>query len=758
MLLRQRRSPLFIGVVAFWLAALACLAVGVRPGCTKESATPGSPLDFQEFVSKARGSWTIDAAQISYDPERKTYEATGSVKIASGERVIQADWALLDSVSRTVELRGNVFLQFKNDWLRGEHVRWNLDEETGEVDGGLAYFAENKLYTKAERIEKTSETEYEVKRGVLTSCDPQNPDWTVRYGSLKVDTEGSAWARNSSFWIWRVPVFYSPIVMVPFQKERKSGFLLPWGGFSDLNGVQGELPFYWAIREDMDATLFARVMEKRGVMGGLEFRINSDSWGEGIWMFNYLKDLADKSDVESEGFSYETDERYWIRSRHSFQLPHDIVGRLDLDLASDRNFFREFTSGSSSIEYTDKLFREGFGRGLLNDENSLLRESSLYMERPDESTLISMDTRYWDQLDQSLKASTMQRLPSFGFSIVPTGIGDSPLYYSLASSLTNYYRQEGDHGNRIDARPRLYLPLQWKNYLDVEATAGLNASSYYVEWEDRNSDSFVGRAVTDTRLTLSSRLNRVYPVQFGSMVALQHSIRPEVLYEYVPDPLEGPQIPLFDRLDINPARHRVTYGFSTFLTSKSMAKDPASGEETPSYQELVRLRVFQGYNIEPTARDPQSILLDTAQERGMTDVGLRLDITPKKFVTLSYDVDVAVDELGAPVHDLYLTYRTGRGDLFRVDYQYRAESVIDELITRLNIAVLPNLHFITYHDYSFDQQELFAQGYGFRYDHGCWALGVAYENKDNDHRVAMTVNLLGLGSFGSSKTYSEGGN
>jgi LPS-assembly protein len=365
-----------------------------------------------------------------------------------------------------------------------------------------------------------------------------------------------------------------------------------------------------------------------------------------------------------------------------------------------------------------------------------------------------MDTRYWDQLDRSLEASTMEKLPSFGYTILPTGIGDLPLYYGLDSSLVNYYRAEGDRGSRLLASPRLYLPFQWKSYLDVEASTGIAASSYWVDWESGNGDPVEGRAVTDVRLGVSSRVNRVYPVQFGNTVALQHSLRPEVLYEYVPDPLEG-QVPLFDRLDSNPRMNRVEYGLSTFLTSKSVTKDTA-GEETSAYLEMARLKIFQGYNIEKTSSDVKAILLDTARERGFTDLGLRLDLTPKKFVTFSYDLDVSLDQGMASVHDVYLTYKSGRGDIFRVDYQYRADSVIDELITRLNVAVLPNLRFITYLDYSFDQQELFAQGYGFRYDHGCWALGVAYENKDNDHRVALTVNLLGLGTFGSSRTYAEG--
>lgn len=464
----------------------------------------------------------------------------------------------------------------------------------------------------------------------------------------------------------------------------------------------------------------------------------------------------DKAHLAQQGYSFETDDRYWIRSRHSFQLPEEIVGRLDLDLASDRNFFREFTNGSASTEYTDKIFQEGFGRGLLNDANALFRESSLLLERPFESSLLSMDARYWDQLIPSLEASTMEKLPSFAYTILPTGIGDLPLYYGVDSSLVNYYRSEGDWGSRLYASPRFYFPFQWKSYLDVEASTGIRASSYWIDWENGNNDPVEGRAVTDARLGISSRVNRVYPVQIGNTVALQHSIRPEIVYEYVAPPLDG-NVPLFDRLDNNPEKHRVEYGFSTFLTTKNVTKDQA-GEETSSYTELARLRIFQGYNIEKMSEDVQGILLDTVRERGFTDVGLRLDLTPKKFITLSYDLDVSVDEGRATVQDLYLTYRTKRGDLFRIDYQYRAETVIDELIARINVAVLPNLRFITYHDYSFDQKEMFAQGYGFRYDHGCWALGVAYENKDNDHRVALTVNLLGLGSFGSSKTYSEGGN
>ena len=78
------------------------------------------------------------------------------------------------------------------------------------------------------------------------------------------------------------------------KQERHSGFLLPWGGETTLNGFEFELPYYWAIRQDMDATFYAHYMQNRGLMGGIEYRIDNPEWGKGIWMFNFLDDQAEQ--------------------------------------------------------------------------------------------------------------------------------------------------------------------------------------------------------------------------------------------------------------------------------------------------------------------------------------------------------------------------------------------------------------------------------------------------------------------------------
>ncbi len=80
--------------------------------------------------------------------------------------------------------------------------------------------------------------------------------------------------------------------------------------------------------------------------------------------------------------------------------------------------------------------------------------------------------------------------------------------------------------------------------------------------------------------------------------------------------------------------------------------------ETPRQriQELVRFRVFQFFNVQPPPiEDP---LFDTTNvmRQGFSPVGFRLDIMPKQYLTLSYDLDWDFSSAGQgkaqrPLHD-----------------------------------------------------------------------------------------------------------
>lgn len=741
------------GRMAFLATALVFALLSFFPAapasCAGPEQSPAIILFGEEEIAEARqGPWNIEAEKLSFDQDREIYEAEGNVRISSGDRIIQADRASLDMRERRAELWGGVSLQYGLNWLKGEHLTWNLDSETGWLDSGVAFFAENNFFVQGKSIAKTGPTQFNLQDGYVTSCNPADPDWKIQYRRMEIDVEGTAWVRGTSLWARSTPVLYLPILAVPVERERQSGFLLPWAGYSNLNGFSIEVPYYWAIRKDMDATLYAEYLEKRGFMGGVEYRVNNRQWGQGIWMFNYLHDQAGKEFLFDQGYPFQTEDRFWFRTRHDVNLPFGFDAKVDLDFVSDKNFLQEFSNGSTSFPHANNVFRNYFGRGILYDETSPVRESSIYLEKRGESQLFSVDLRYWQQLEEPFDDNTIQKLPGLSYSILPTWIGGCPLYYTLQSSVVNYWRQEGDREQRLDVYPRLYMPLHWKNYLDIEPSIGFRTSSYAVQWENSNFDDFNERALTDARLDMSTRLNRVFPVSIGNSVAFEHAIRPEVSYEYATQATHD-HLPHLDRLDEDQSRNGVRYGFTTFLTAKEVTTD-ARGNPVNTYREWARLRAFQFFNMErPFVEDPlfETQVMDT----GPSPAGLRLDISPKRFLTLSYDADFDVSSTGeGNSHDLFATLDSGRGHILRVDYQQRPdqEVPIREITTELFVQTLPNLYLNTYHDYSLDQDILFKHGYGFRYFRGCWGIGLAYEREGGDNRVVFSLELLGLGSIG----------
>lgn len=741
----------------FWFVVCCCLVALPQSGFCNPKGLLKSGLTGKTVMGSRNARWNISAAEISYNQKTDTYTARGNVRMYSGDRTIQADWAQLNARTHEVHLKGHVKLTYGKDWIEGREAVWNVQQQTGTVDDGLVYFSSNHFYVKGRLISKTGATEYLLKNGSLTSCDPENPAWQIRYHKMRVHINGEAWATQTSFWVRNVPVFYFPLVGVPIQRERHSGFLMPWGGSSTRTGPQVEIPYYWAIARDMDATLYGRYMGKRGFMGGLQYRLNNKTWGEGIFAINYLHDEGNTQELANAGYPLVTRNRYWLRGRYNFQLPYQITGRMNLDAVSDPNFLREFTTGSISYYLNNEEFLQRFGRGILDDNTISARENSLYLTRATDSTLTSLDLHYWDQSNPAINQFAPQRLPEFDFDVAPSWIGHLPFYYSLQSSWTNYWEQDGDKTSRLDLYPSLNYPLHWGNYLDFQPSVALRSTTYYVNWQDEVRDQWQERLLPEVQMDLVSRLNHVYSFHVWGDNALQHSIRPEITYIYTPE-VNPKNYPQFDQVDDLQGQHGIRYGFTNIFTAKRVSKN-AAGKSVTNYSELARVEIYQTFNIRPAPASAQfgvpPVELNTTtqantEKRRLSDVSLLVDLNPGRYVNLSYKTDISPYNASAERQEVYAILNSGRGQTLSLSYQYWQGTVVNELIAETNLKILPNLSLITYHDYSLQSHELYRQVYGVNYMHGCWGIGVDYEKVGNDQRFMVVVRLAGLGSVGSS--------
>ena len=107
--------------------------------------------------------------------------------------MIQADYASVNKQTQQVDLNGRVTVVYGRNWIKGEHVIWRLDTEKGWVDSGIMYFAENNFFVQGRSITKLSPTEFDLKEGFITTCNPGDPDWKIQFNSMKITVGGTGW-------------------------------------------------------------------------------------------------------------------------------------------------------------------------------------------------------------------------------------------------------------------------------------------------------------------------------------------------------------------------------------------------------------------------------------------------------------------------------------------------------------------------------------------------------------------------------------
>ena len=180
--------------------------------------------------------WHISADQIHFDREKDEYLARGNVSIMRKNRTLTADTVRLNQGTKDAVAQGNVRLVSGDNVLSGQRLELNLESETGTLVDGTVFIAPNHLYLSGKRIRKTGIQTFSAEKARITSCDGPDPDWKITGSDLKVTIEGYGFAKHTTLWAGKVPVFYSPYLIFQVKLRRQSGLLMPEIGYSDRKG------------------------------------------------------------------------------------------------------------------------------------------------------------------------------------------------------------------------------------------------------------------------------------------------------------------------------------------------------------------------------------------------------------------------------------------------------------------------------------------------------------------------------------------
>ncbi|WP_257180371.1 MULTISPECIES: LPS-assembly protein LptD [Bradyrhizobium] len=330
----------------------------------------------------------VQATEVDYDYNNSRVSAVGNVQLFYNGTSVEADRVIYDQKTKRLHAEGNIRMTDADGKITyAEIMDLSDDYRDGFVDSLRADTADQTRMA-ASRADRSSGNYTVFENGVYTACapcrdDPKKPPlWQVKGARIIHDQqEKMLYFETAQIEFFGVPLAYMPYFSTPDPTvKRKSGFLMP-GYFPGTanTGFGAEVPYYWAIAPDMDATFTPRFMTRQGVMLQGEFRqrLIDGAYQIRAYGINQLDPGA------FSGQPGDRDFRGAVDTKGQFALNDKWVWGWDGVLMSDYYFFSDYRL----YQYRDPL-----GSFLLLPTEAL---SQLYLTGVGNRSFFDARTMYW---------------------------------------------------------------------------------------------------------------------------------------------------------------------------------------------------------------------------------------------------------------------------------------------------------------------------------------------------------------------------
>jgi LPS-assembly protein len=363
--LRPRRRG--VARIAAVLSLLACGGL-IAPAFAQQLTFPQAPPAPKksklaiERDKSGQKQMLVQAREINYDYTNHRVAAVGNVQIYYGGSTIEADKVIYDQTTKRLHAEGNVRLSDEDGKVTyGDIMDLSDDYRDGFVDS-LRLDAPDQTRMAAARAERTSGNFTVFHNGVYTACapckdDPKKPPlWQVKAARIIHDQgEKMIYFEDASLEFFGKPIAWLPYFSAPDPTvKRKTGMLIPSVSSSSIYGAALEVPYYWALAPDYDATFSPMVTTKQGplLQGEFRQRLLDGAYSiraAGIYQLdkNYF---TNPDGITAPGYR---DFRGSVESSGQFALNDKWVWGWDAIALSDTQFLGDYNPRLSAYHFTD---------------------------------------------------------------------------------------------------------------------------------------------------------------------------------------------------------------------------------------------------------------------------------------------------------------------------------------------------------------------------------------------------------------------
>ena len=651
----------------------------------------------------------------------------GNVQLRQLGRYLRGDQAEIDQVSNRIIMDGNIRYREPGLLLTGDRAQTNASSGETVISNAHYVLHQQALRGEADQIIRLEDDRVRLEQGTFTQCPPGDDTWHIASGDIELDpNKGFGTAKHATLEIADTPVLYFPYITFPIDDRRLSGFLYPSFGYSDSDGVELGVPYYFNLAPNYDDTLTPRYFSKRGLLLENEFR-HLNHYGTQSLSTGVLFD------------DNEADRDRWLASLEHHGGTGPWGTRIDYNAVSDDDYFDDLGS-SLEVNRADHLDRFA---------------STSYQGDSWDATL----TVHSYQTIDTDSNSPYERLPQLrinGEEYFSQEIGD--LEFSYLIDATQFERDIDDltgidrvTGSRLHLQPSISLPMLW-SWGHLTPKVSYWQSQYDLTDQVAGQDDSITRSVGVFSLDSGLVFERITD-------SYTQTLEPRAFFLYVPE--EDQQgIPDFDTSATSFSyaglfRENRFSGLDKIGDAQQLSLGVSSAFYKNDGAELARLSLGQAlYFDDRTVQLNGNTSTDTEDQSNFAAEALW---NPYSTLQVTLDTELNRNNLKREESNLKVSYKPAPNKVISFNYRHR-----DEIREQTDLSFIWPVN-PTWSVMGRWQKDLFNNQtpemlLGLEYESCCWKFRVAARRwieddseQTRENAVFLQFVLNGLGTLGTGK-------
>lgn len=425
----------------------------------------------------------------------------GDAVMQRGDQTIRSNTIHYNRQLERADFSENVELRESGMAMNAERGHYLMGSNDGEFATTQIYLPDRHARISADSVTINARDLIDTTNTTYTTCNYGDDFWMLDAEEVNLDrTTGRGEAWNAWGKIKGVPVIWTPYISFPIDDRRKTGFLLPSYGNSDDNGTLVDIPFYWNIAPNYDATINTRYIEKRGLLFENEFRyLHANNHG------TVNANIISSDDIFQ-------DDRGYFSLKHYQQLTPELDVKIDAAHVSDALFLKDFDSTLYNSSLTNLVREAEFNYYSGNYQVKALFQDNYLIDRT-----IAPASRPYRLLPQ-LTASTSHY------------DSDTGNLYSLNGEFTYFQNSARLETQRISINPKVSHTLS-SSWGYITPAADLFATQWFLDDPAQTTASSDALVVPGFSVDSGVYIDKEFTFQGHN---LMHSIEPRLFYAYVP--------------------------------------------------------------------------------------------------------------------------------------------------------------------------------------------------------------------------------